>query len=195
MLYRVCIIYIFVWLTYCPNFLLCCQNIFLSGLLLSFIYFLNIYCVLYDIIFRIASCIMIYFMNAPLCRHDIFMNAYYVVCVIYMNDLLLSCEFLWIPIVVLCIFMNIYCCLVHIYEWPIIVLYILPNAYCVDITFLYGLLCFMIHISFKSYYSSHIVQIQVKFSSQFVQVIPIKDELVRRIKLFNNILFFTANNN
>ena len=67
-----------------------------------------------------------------------------------------------------------YCCLVYIYKWPIIVLYILPNIYCVDMTFLYGLLCVMIHIFF----------FKSSYSSQVTQVIPSQDELVRRKKLF-----------
>ena len=80
-----------------------------------------------------------------------------------------------------------YCCLVHIYKWPIIVLYMFPNSYRVDMTFLYVLLCAMIHILLKSYYSSHIVQVTLFkpcYSSQLTQVIPSQYELVREVKLF-----------
>ena len=46
----------------------------------------------------------------------------------------------------------------HICKWPIIVLYIFPNAYCVDMTFLYGLLCYDTYI-FQVIFFKYIIEI------------------------------------
>ena len=105
-------------------------------------------------------CVVMTYLWMPIIVLYIFLNAYYVHTVIFLNAYYVFCDIYENPIVALYISMSTCCCLVHIYKWPVVVLYIFSRAYCVDMTFyLYGLLCAMTHISFKSHYSNQVIQV------------------------------------
>ena len=105
-------------MTYFLIGLCCCDNIFVSGFLLSCIYFLNIYFKFHDIFFELPNASR-HISWMPCCVVATYLWMTFSALYIFLNAYCVFCAYLWIPVVALYISMSTCCCLVHFDKWPI----------------------------------------------------------------------------